>query len=194
MSKKCESALILKLLPTPLETNDRIITGITDDLRPSSVSRNSQQMPPQRNKVSMNDVENQLKTPPMPSRSHVRNIFDKVFGRMGPVWVVTFTGFATVLRWAMDGVLADSAPFSFYYLSVVLTALLARIGSAISAVILGGLCGHFLWVNPRFSLEFLDRSQVAQLVVYIFVATLCALAVAAARVLRVFDYIGTDDD
>lgn len=142
----------------------------------------------------MNDLQNQLRTPSAPARSHLRSIFEKVFGRMGPVWVVTFTVLATVLRWATDGLLADSSPYSFYYLSVVLTALLARFGSAISAVILGGLCGHFLWVVPRFSMEFLNKSQVAQLVIYILVATLCALAVAAARVLRVFDYIGTDDD
>ena len=142
----------------------------------------------------MNDLQNELSTPPAPARSHLRSTFEKVFGRMGPVWAVTFTVLATVLRWITDGVLLDSSPFSFYYLSVVLTALLARIGSAISAVILGGLCAHFLWVIPRFSMEFVNKSQVAQLVVFFMVATLCALAVAAARVLRVFDYIGTDDD
>ena len=110
------------------------------------------------------------------------------------MWVVAFTALATVLRWGTDGLLADASPFSFYYLSVVLTALLARIGSAISAVILGALCGHFLWVVPRFSMEFVNTSQIAQLLVFLVVATLCALAVAAARVLRVFDYIDTPDD
>ena len=142
----------------------------------------------------MNDVQNQMRTPPSSDRPRRRSRFEKMFGRLGPVWVVAFTALATLLRWATDGLLADQAPFSFYYLSVVLTALLARFGSAISAVILGGLCGHFLWVVPRFSMDFLNKSQIAQLVIYILVATLCALAVAAARVLRVFDYIGTDDD
>ncbi len=139
-------------------------------------------------------MQNQLKTQPAPARSHLRSTFEKVFGRLGPVWVVAFTALATVLRWGTDGLLADASPFSFYYLSVVLTALLARIGSAISAVILGALCGHFLWVVPRFSMEFVNTSQIAQLLVFIVVATLCALAVAAARVLRVFDYIDTPDD
>ena len=139
-------------------------------------------------------MQNQLRTQPAPARSHLRSTFEKVFGRLGPVWVVAFTALATVLRWGTDGLLADASPFSFYYLSVVLTALLARIGSAISAVILGALCGHFLWVVPRFSMEFVNTSQIAQLLVFLVVATLCALAVAAARVLRVFDYIDTPDD
>ena len=142
----------------------------------------------------MNDVKNKLSTPPPPARPHLRSTFEKVFGRFGPVSVVGFTALATVLRWVTDGLLADASPFSFYYLSVVLTALMARISSAITAVILGGLCGHFLWVIPRFSMAFLNTSQVAQLVVFIVVATLCALAVAAARVLRVFDYLDTPDD
>jgi K+-sensing histidine kinase KdpD len=110
------------------------------------------------------------------------------------LWVVAFTAVATLLRWATDGVLETHAPFSFYYVSVVLTALVAPMGSSILAVILGGVCGHFLWVEPRISLEFLNTSQAAQLIVYIFVASLCALAVTAARVLRLFDYIDTPDD
>ena len=142
----------------------------------------------------MKDAQNQLRTPPAPVRSRLRSTIEKVFGKWGPMWVVAFTALATVLRWVTDGLLTDAAPFSFYYLSVVLTALLARIGSAISAVILGALCGHFLWVVPRFSMEFLNTSQIAQLLVFIVVATLCALSVAAARVLRVFDYIDTSDD
>ena len=68
-----------------------------------------------------------------------------------------------------DGLLADSSPFSFYYLSVVITALLTRFGSAVLAVILGGLCGHFLWVVPRFSMDFLGTNQIAQIVVFIVV-------------------------
>ena len=110
------------------------------------------------------------------------------------MWVVVFTAMATLLRWLTDGLLADAAPFSFYYLSVVLTALLAPMGSSILAVILGGLCGHFIWVVPRFSMVFMNTSQVAQLVVFGVVATLCARAVAAARVFRIFDYFETDDD
>ena len=110
------------------------------------------------------------------------------------MWVVAFTAMATLLRWLTDGLLADTSPFSFYYLSVVLTALAAPMGSSILAVILGGLCGHFIWVNPRLSMAFLNTSQVAQLVVFIVVATLCALAVPAARLFRVFDYLETRDD
>ena len=142
----------------------------------------------------MSVVQNELKTPPLPDRLRLRSTLEKVFGKWGPAWVLAFTALATVLRWGTDGFLTDSAPFSFYYLSVVLTALLSRIGSAILAVILGALCGHFLWVIPRFSMEFVNTSQVAQLVVFMVVATLCALAVAAARVLRVFDYIDNPDD
>ena len=142
----------------------------------------------------MNDVPNQIRTPPAPARSRLRSTFEKFFGRFGPLWAVAFTALATLVRWLTDGLLADASPFSFYYLSVVLTALLVRIGSAISAVILGALCGHFLWVVPRYSLEFVNTSQIAQLVVFIVISTLCALAVAAARVLRVFDYIDTLDD
>ena len=108
--------------------------------------------------------------------------------------MVAFTALATLLRWVTDGLLADQAPYSYYYLSVVLTALVAPMGSSILAVILGGVCAHYIWVEPRLSMAFANTSQIAQLGVFIFVATLCAFAVAAARVLRVFDYIATDDD
>ena len=139
-------------------------------------------------------MQNQLKTPPPSDKPRRRNRFEKVLGRLGPMWVVVFTAMATLLRWLTDGLLADSSPFSFYFLSVVLTALLAPMGSSILAVILGGLCGHFIWVVPRLSMVFMNTSQVAQLVVFGVVATLCAIAVTAARVLRVFDYLETDDD
>ena len=142
----------------------------------------------------MNDTQNQLRTPAPSDRPRRRSRLEKVFGRLGPVWVLAFTVLATLLRWATDGLLSDNAPFSFYYLSVVLTALVAPFGSSILAMILGAVCAHFLWVEPRFSLNFLNTGKVAQLVVYIFVASLCALAVTAARVLRLFDYIDTPDD
>jgi K+-sensing histidine kinase KdpD len=142
----------------------------------------------------MNDKPAQPKTTPAPARTRVRGIMERVLGRHGLVWAMGFTALATLLRWGTDAVLADNAPFSFYYLSVVLTALVSRMGSAAVAVILGGVCGHFLWVTPRFSFVFLDKSQVAQLVVYFVVATLCALAVALARILRVADYLDTPDD
>lgn len=135
-----------------------------------------------------------MKTPAPSDRPRVRSRFEKMFGKWGLAWVVAFTAVATLLRWATDGLLASNAPFSFYFLSVVLTALVAPIGSSILAMILGGLCAHYLWVEPRFSLEFVNAGQVTQLVVYIVVASLCALAVTAARVLRLFDYIDTPDD
>lgn len=139
-------------------------------------------------------MRNQLNTPPPTDKPRRRSRFEKVFGRFGLMWVVLFTVIATLLRWLTDGFLADASPYSFYYLSVVLTALVAPMGSSVFAVILGGLCGHFIWVAPRLSMVFLNTSQVAQLVVYILVATLCAFAVAAARLLRVFDYFESDGD
>ena len=142
----------------------------------------------------MKDALDDPATPPPPARLHPRSAFEKVFGKFGLLWVVAFTALATVLRWSTDGLLADSSPFSFYYLSVVLTALVARIGSSVVAVLLGGMCAHFLWVVPRFSWQFLNTAQIAQFVVFILVATLCALAVAAARILRIFDYVLTEDD
>ena len=142
----------------------------------------------------MDDLKNPLKTPPLSDRPSRRSRIQTLFGKWGPVWAVAFTTVASLLRWATDGILADHAPFSFYYLSVVLTALVAPMGSSILAVILGGACGHYIWVQPRLSLEFLDNGQRAQLVVYIFVATPCALAVTAARLLRLFDYMDAPDD
>ena len=135
-----------------------------------------------------------MKTPPPSDTPRVRGRFEKTFGKLGLVWAVAFTAVATLLRWAADGLLVSNAPFSFYFLSVVLTALVAPISSSMLAMILGGLCAHYLWVEPRLSMEFMNASQVAQLVVYILVASLCALAVTTARVLRLFDYIDTPDD
>jgi len=142
----------------------------------------------------MNSLQHQLTTPAPADAPRRRSRFEKVFGRTGPLWVLAFTAMATLLRWATDGLLESNAPFSFYYLSVVLTALAAPMGSSLLAVILGGLCAHYLWVSPRVSLEFLDSGQVAQLVVYIIVASLAALTVTAARVLRLFDNIDYPED
>jgi K+-sensing histidine kinase KdpD len=138
----------------------------------------------------MNSCQNQLTTPAPADAPRRRSRFERVFGRSGLLWVLAFTAMATLLRWATDGFLESTAPFSFYYLSVVLTALAAPMGSSFLAVILGGLCAHYLWV----SLEFLTTAQVAQLVVYMIVASLSALVVTAARVLRLFDYIDYPDD
>jgi len=149
---------------------------------------------PAENQLPVNDTQSQLKSSAPHESPRPRSLLEKVFGRMGPLFALAFTAMATLLRWASDGLLADHAPFSFYFLSVVLTALVSPMGSSFLAVVLGALCGHLLWVEPRFSLTFLDKSQVAQIVVYILVATLCALAVAAARVLRVSDYIDTPDN
>lgn len=142
----------------------------------------------------MTDTPAQSKQPPAPNRSRRRGLFVRVFGRYGIAWAVSFTVVATLLRWGTDVFLADNAPFSFYYLSVVLTAQVSRIGPAIVAVILGALCGHFLWVTPRLTFSFLGTPQIAQLVVFVVVATLCSLAVSLARILRVADYIDTSDE
>ena len=142
----------------------------------------------------MNDVQNQTRSPSPPAPTRSRSVISKIFGAYGLLWMLAFTVMATLLRWLTDGLLADASPYSFYYLSVVLTSLVARMGSAMMAVILGGLCAHFFWVEPRFKMDFLNTSQIAQLVVFVLVATSCALAVTAARVLRIFDYISTDDD
>jgi len=120
--------------------------------------------------------------------------FTQVFGRFGLVWALAFTVLASLLRWGTDRLLADASPFSFYYLSVVLTALVARIGSAIVAVILGGATAHFLWVEPRFTFQFLDNTQVAQLVIYVIVATLCGFAVSLARFYGALDYLNKASD
>ena len=132
-------------------------------------------------------------TPRTTALSHAQAIFATVFGQFGPLWAVAFTVLATLVRWTTDPWLVDASPFSFYYLSVVLTALLSRMGSAMLAVILGALAGQWLWVAPRVSLEFQNTSQIAQLVVFLIVATGCGLAVATARLLRIFDYVGTED-
>ena len=142
----------------------------------------------------MNETQNEPKTPPAPGPTRLEGLLKKVFGRFGLLWAAGFTVLATLLRWSTDGFLGEASPFTFYFLSVVLTALVTRLGPALVAVILGAFCGQFLWVTPRLSMALLNTSQVAQLLVYLAVATSCALAVVAARVLRLVDYIDTSDD
>lgn len=105
----------------------------------------------------------------------------------GFAWAVILTLAATALRWIFDSTLIEKAPFAFYYVSVAFTAVSLRIAPILFALLLGAAAGQYLWVEPRFSLYVLDKAQGGQIVVYLLVGFLIALAIFVARVARIFD-------
>lgn len=143
--------------------------------------------------TTVNKLRHIAVSEPCPTGSPERRIWLKLFGRFGILWATGFTAAATVLRWALDGWLTDAAPFSFYYLSVVLAALAGRLGCGILGVVMGAICGHYLWVEPRLSFQFTAASQYAQLGVFVFVGLLNAVAVATARTFRIFEDLNRFD-
>jgi len=61
-------------------------------------------------------------------------------------------GLALGLRWLLEPVLKDKLPYSFFYVSIILTAWIAGIWEAVLAVFLGFLAAEVFLIEPRWSL------------------------------------------
>jgi len=61
-------------------------------------------------------------------------------------------GLALGLRWLLEPVLQGKLPYSFFYVSIIVTAWIAGIWEAVLAVVLGFLAAEFFLIEPRWSL------------------------------------------
>lgn len=99
-------------------------------------------------------------------------------------YLVLFLGVsATLLRWLLDPWLAGQSPFSPYYFVVAVAAIIGGLRTAVITALVCGIAADYFWVEPRFSLEFLNRGQVVQLLVFIGEAILISMAVSWVRFL-----------
>ncbi len=69
---------------------------------------------------------------------------------------IVCTAAATLLRFALDPVLGDVAPFATYFAAVVFAAFFIGLRAGILTTILGVVCGVLFFVSPRLSVV-LDR-------------------------------------
>lgn len=99
-------------------------------------------------------------------------------------YLVFFLGvFATLLRWLLDPWLAGQSPFSPYYFVVAVAAIIGGLRTAVITALVCGIAADYFWVEPRFSLEFLNTGQVVQLLVFFGEAILISMAVSWVRFL-----------
>lgn len=82
---------------------------------------------------------------------------------------------ATALRLAFDPLLRDDQQFFTYYLAVIVSAWFGGLGPALLALILGGLIGHYYFVEPRFTLTFADVADAMRVAMFVSVAGSIAL-------------------
>ena len=102
-------------------------------------------------------------------------------------FIVLSAGVATAIRWLLDPLLSDLSPFSTYYLAVVVAAMLGGFRVALVTAVFCALAAHFFWVEPRLSLAFLGKGQLAQVGVFLVEATLISGAVSVVKFLRMED-------
>ncbi|MCA9109655.1 MAG: response regulator [Planctomycetaceae bacterium] len=82
---------------------------------------------------------------------------------------VAATGLAIWGRFLLDPWLHDQCPFSFFYLSVLVTAWIGGIGPARFAIALGSLAAAMFFIRPASSIFIDELADFLQLSIYVFV-------------------------
>lgn len=96
-----------------------------------------------------------------------------------PLWLrygvaVACVVVATLLRLSLQPALGDNFPFITYFIAVVFTAWLYRIGPALAATALGAAAAEYFFMPPRFSFALASPDDVRGIVIF----TLCCVAIA----------------
>jgi PAS domain S-box-containing protein len=96
-----------------------------------------------------------------------------------PLWLrygvaVVCVAVATLLRLSLQPALGDNFPFITFFIAVVFTAWLYRLGPALAATALGALAAEYFFMPPRFSFALASADDVRGLIIF----TLCCVAVA----------------
>jgi len=88
---------------------------------------------------------------------------------------VAATVLATLLRMLLDPLLGSAAPFSAYFVAVMLTAWYGGLGPSLVALVSGALVADYLFVEPRGSLLIHDLEHQVSVGLYIFVGVVGAV-------------------
>src|SRR5215467_5842790 len=91
------------------------------------------------------------------------------------VFAIAVVAVATLARFALEPVLDLKAPFTLYFLGVVLSAWFGGFGPGLLATALAGVAGWYFFVPPQYSFRSSDSTAPAQLVVFIVVGILTSL-------------------
>jgi PAS domain S-box-containing protein len=81
---------------------------------------------------------------------------------------------ATLLRLSLQPALGDNFPFITFFIAVVFTAWLCRLGPALAATALGTLAAEYFFMQPRFSFALASADDVRGIAIF----TLSCVAVA----------------
>jgi two-component system CheB/CheR fusion protein len=81
---------------------------------------------------------------------------------------------ATLLRKLLDPVLEDTAPFTAYFVAIILTAWYGGLGPSLVALISGALLATYLFIEPRGSFLIHDLEHQVSLGLFIFVGVVAA--------------------
>ena len=85
---------------------------------------------------------------------------------------------ATLIRWAMSGLVHDRIPFTTYYPAIVVATLLGGFWLGILASILSAIIAWWMFMSPTLGLA-LDAAQLTSLITFIFVCFLLVGIVTA---------------
>lgn len=101
--------------------------------------------------------------------------------RYGSVVVVLFI--ATLIRWALDPWMGETAPHGFYVIGSVYIAWRRGLGPALMCVLLGAVLATYLFVQPRYSLFTISgvENQI-NLVLTLFLGVSMALVSESLRI------------
>ncbi|MDB5358276.1 MAG: domain S-box [Phycisphaerales bacterium] len=92
-----------------------------------------------------------------------------------PAWIrygvaLLCVGSATAMRFAADPVFHDDHQFSTFYIAVIISAWFGGVGPALMATAVGGLIGHYCFIEPKFSFAFADVADVLRLALFVFIS------------------------
>ena len=78
---------------------------------------------------------------------------------------------ATLIRWAMSGLVHDRIPFTSYYPAIVVATLLGGFWLGILASILSAIIAWWMFMPPAFGFA-LDAAQLTSLITFVLVCFL----------------------
>ena len=80
------------------------------------------------------------------------------------------TTFALLLRLSLDSYLGDRLAYTAFLIAIAVTTWYSGLGPSLMAVALGGLLANWIFIQPRYSLDFGDLEDQAGIAVYLTVS------------------------
>jgi len=85
---------------------------------------------------------------------------------------------ATLIRWAMGGLVHDRIPFTTYYPAIVIATLLGGFWLGMLASFISGIVAWWVFMSPQFGYAF-NSAQITSLITFILVCLLLVGTVTA---------------